>query len=53
MSEMKDVAEEAKTLEGPSLKRAQHALARLISPPAFDAQAAALRLSELLEGIAA
>lgn len=50
MDEMKDVADEAKTLEGPPLKRAQHALARLTAPPAFDAAAATARLSELLTG---
>ena len=53
MDEMKDVAGEAKTLEGLPLRRAQHALGRLVVPPAFDTHAATARLSELLEGAAA
>ncbi|HEU4549239.1 MAG TPA: beta-N-acetylhexosaminidase [Rhizomicrobium sp.] len=53
MDEMKDVAGEAKTLEGLPLRRAQHALGRLVAPPAFDTHAATARLSELLEGAAA
>jgi hypothetical protein len=53
MDEMKDVAEEAKTLDGLALKRAEQALARLIPPPAFDAGAATARLTELLAGASA
>jgi beta-N-acetylhexosaminidase len=53
MDEMKDVAEEAKTLDGLALKRAEQALARLIPPPAFDAGTATARLTELLAGASA
>jgi hypothetical protein len=35
------------------LRRAQAALARLVSPPAFDAAAADARLAALLAGAAA
>ncbi|HWA90364.1 MAG TPA: beta-N-acetylhexosaminidase [Rhizomicrobium sp.] len=48
MEEMRDVAEEAKPLDGAALKRAQAALSHLRSPTAFDASAASARLSELL-----
>jgi beta-N-acetylhexosaminidase len=48
MEEMREVAEEAKPLEGLSLKRAQAALAHLAPPEAFDPKAAQARLSELL-----
>jgi beta-N-acetylhexosaminidase len=48
MEEMRDVAEEAKPLEGLSLKRAQAALAHLTAPSGFDPEAAEQRLAELL-----
>lgn len=53
MDEMKDVAGEAKILEGLALKRAGLALARLTPPPVFDAPAADARLAALLAGAAA
>lgn len=49
MEEMVDVAKEAKPLEGPSLKRAEHALAHLTAPDPFDPAAAKARLDQLLE----
>jgi len=52
MEEMRDVAEEAKPLEGPALKRAQAALAHLTAPEAFDPAAASARLAELLGAVA-
>ena len=48
MEEMREVAEEAKPLEGLSLKRAQAALAHLVTPAGFDLAAAEARLAELL-----
>lgn len=48
LAEMMAVAAEAKPLEGAPLKRAEHALARLIRPDAFDPTGAEARLSELL-----
>jgi len=48
MEEMREVAEEAKPLEGVSLKRAQAALAHLVPPSGFDPEAAQARLAELL-----
>ena len=48
MDEMKQVAAEVKVLEGVSLRRANHALAQLITPAAFDAAAATARLSSLM-----
>jgi len=48
MEEMREVAEEAKPLEGLSLKRAQGALAHLSAPDAFDPAAGQARLAELL-----
>lgn len=48
IEEMKDVAEEAKPLEGASLKRAEHALGLLTSPDPFNPASAEARLSELL-----
>jgi beta-N-acetylhexosaminidase len=48
MEEMVEVAKEAKPLEGPSLKRAEHALAHLTAPDPFDPLAAKARLDELL-----
>jgi beta-N-acetylhexosaminidase len=48
MDEMKQVAEEAKPLEGASRKRAQHALSHLSRPEAFNPEAAEARLSALM-----
>ena len=48
IEEMREVAEEAKTLDGIALKRAQHALSHLTVPDAFDPAAANARLAELL-----
>lgn len=48
MEEMRNVAEEAKPLEGASLKRAEAALAHLVPPDAFDAAAGEAHLAELL-----
>ncbi|HEX4296351.1 MAG TPA: beta-N-acetylhexosaminidase [Rhizomicrobium sp.] len=48
MEEMREVAEEAKPLEGLSLKRAQGALAHLTAPDRFDPAAGQARLAELL-----
>jgi beta-N-acetylhexosaminidase len=48
MDEMKDVATEAKILDGIALKRATHALAHLTPPEAFDPAAAEARLAVLL-----
>jgi len=50
MDEMKDVASGVRQLEGASLRRAQHALSLLATPPAFDAAAAQARLDALLGG---
>ncbi len=50
MEEMREVAEEAKPLEGLSLKRAQGALTHLTAPDAFDPAAGQARLVELLGG---
>ncbi|MGQ0741448.1 MAG: beta-N-acetylhexosaminidase [Alphaproteobacteria bacterium] len=53
MDEMKEVASEARPLEGQSLARAEAALAHLDEPPAaLDVEAAEARLSELLGVIA-
>lgn len=52
MEEMRDVAEEAKPLDGIALKRAQAALSHLGTPVAFDPAAAGMRLSELLRVVA-
>jgi len=52
LEEMREVAEEAKSLEGAALKRAQAALAQLRSPAPFDAAAANARVDALLGGIA-
>jgi beta-N-acetylhexosaminidase len=49
MDEMKDVATEAKVLDGIALKRATHALAHLTPPDDFDPAAAEARLAVLLE----
>jgi beta-N-acetylhexosaminidase len=49
MDEMKDVASEAKELDGPGLKRSEQALAHLAAPEAgFDPGAAEARLAALL-----
>ncbi|MBV9992260.1 MAG: beta-N-acetylhexosaminidase [Alphaproteobacteria bacterium] len=48
MEEMREVAEEAKPLDGQALKRAEAALAHLSEPTAFDPGAAAARLHSLL-----
>jgi beta-N-acetylhexosaminidase len=53
MDEMKDVASEAKTLEGPALKRSLAALSHLVAPdPGFDPQGAEARLIQLLGAVA-
>jgi beta-N-acetylhexosaminidase len=48
MDEMSEVAKEAKTLDGVSLKRAEQALDHLSVPDTFDPAAAEARLAELL-----
>jgi beta-N-acetylhexosaminidase len=48
MTEMREVAEESKPLEGPALKRAEHALSHLSAPSPFDPAAATARLIELM-----
>jgi beta-N-acetylhexosaminidase len=48
MDEMRDVAKEAKPLEGAARKRAEAALNHLVAPMAFDAAAGEARLQELL-----
>jgi beta-N-acetylhexosaminidase len=48
IEEMREVAEEAKTLDGIALKRAQQALSHLTVPDAFDPAAASARLATLL-----
>jgi beta-N-acetylhexosaminidase len=48
MEEMKDVAAEAKPLEGLSQQRASDALSHLIAPVSFDRTVAEARLDELL-----
>jgi beta-N-acetylhexosaminidase len=52
MEEMREVAEEAKPLEGSALKRAEHALGHLSAPAGFDPVAATARLSDLMSAIA-
>ena len=49
MDEMTSVASEAKELDGPSLKRADAALAQLRPAAGFDSAAAGARLAKLLE----
>jgi beta-N-acetylhexosaminidase len=49
MDEMKDVAHEAKAMEGEAARRASHALAHLSSPDAFDPTAAEAHLRELMK----
>jgi len=48
LEEMKEVAVEAKPLEGPPLKRAEHALGLLTPPDPFDPAGAVARLKDLL-----
>jgi beta-N-acetylhexosaminidase len=48
MAEMKQVADEAKPLEGSSLRRAEQALAHLAAIEPFDRAAAEHRLDELI-----
>lgn len=48
MDEMTAVADEAKPLEGPSLRRAEHALAHLVRGNEFERAAAERRLDELM-----
>ncbi len=48
MEEMREVAEEAKPLDGQALKRAEAAVAHLSAPDAFDPEAATARLDMLL-----
>jgi len=52
MDEMRDVASEVKSLEGPNGRRARAALAHLRAPAPFDAAAAEARLAQLLDGAA-
>jgi beta-N-acetylhexosaminidase len=52
LEEMRDVADEAKPLEGAALKRAQTALGQLHAPAPFDPAAANARVSELLGRLA-
>jgi len=50
LDEMKDVAGEARELEGLNLKRSEQALSHLSVPdPSFDARAAQAQLAELME----
>ncbi len=48
LEEMREVAREAKPLDGAAAKRAAHALSHLTPPDPFDPLAAAARLDELL-----
>lgn len=50
MDEMRSVASEVKTLEGPAAKRSKAALAHLSAPSPFDPAAAQARLAALLGG---
>jgi beta-N-acetylhexosaminidase len=52
IEEMRDVAEEAKPLDGRARRRAERALAQLRPPAAFDLDAAETRLAELAGGVA-
>jgi beta-N-acetylhexosaminidase len=52
IEEMREVAEEAKPLEGPALRRAERALAQLGPAAAFDRDAAEARLGELMAAVA-
>ncbi|HUO87849.1 MAG TPA: beta-N-acetylhexosaminidase [Rhizomicrobium sp.] len=48
MDEMREVASEVKALDGPSLRRAEHALSLLSPDEEFDPAAAEARLAELM-----
>ena len=48
MDEMKQVAAEAKILEGPSARRAEQALGQLKAPESFEPEKAESRLAALL-----
>ena len=48
MDEMREVASEVKSLDGPAERRAEHALSLLSVPDAFDPGAAEARLAELM-----
>ena len=48
MDEMKDVASQAKSLDGASLRRANHALSQLVTPSGFEPAVAEARLDSLL-----
>ncbi|MEI9929457.1 MAG: segregation/condensation protein A [Rhizomicrobium sp.] len=52
MTEMRDVAEEAKPLDGVALRRAEHALALLVTPESFDPDAASAHLADLMKAAA-
>jgi beta-N-acetylhexosaminidase len=52
LEEMRDVAEEAKPLDGAALKRAEAALSHLTVPDGFDPAAAGARLDALLKAAA-
>lgn len=52
LEEMREVAEEAKPLDGVALRRAEHALSHLCAPVAFDPVAATARLNDLRGGTA-
>ncbi|HVU20038.1 MAG TPA: beta-N-acetylhexosaminidase [Rhizomicrobium sp.] len=52
MTEMREVAEEAKPLDGAALKRAEHALSHLVAPAPFDPAAAAAHIVELMKAAA-
>ncbi|MGB8365002.1 MAG: beta-N-acetylhexosaminidase [Rhizomicrobium sp.] len=52
LAEMKEVASEVKPLEKIHLKRAAVALARIVTPQAFDIAAGEARLAELLKAVA-
>jgi beta-N-acetylhexosaminidase len=51
IEEMREVAEEAKPLDGAALRRAQHALSHLTTPDSFDPVAANARLAEFFGAI--
>lgn len=52
MEEMKDVAAEAKRLEGQALHRAEHTLGQLAAIEEIDPEAAEVRLAELMRSLA-
>ena len=49
MTEMREVAEEAKPLDGVALRRAEHAIAHLSTPDPFDPVAANAHVAELMK----